>query len=100
MKARLLPLEGKYYGTRVQIELGPRNVAEISVWHSDGKPSERECATWGCTQADWVNDRLIDGGWGGKEPARRVFPCDSHYESQTSFEIAEKIVNAINGEAA
>ena len=74
MKAKLLPLKGKYYGTKIAVEHQGKE-SEISVWHMGNyKPSAREL------------ERRSEG----------FEYCDSHFESEASLEIAKRIFAALN----
>jgi hypothetical protein len=75
LEAKILPLDGKYYGTCVELTTDDGTSSWIQIWHTDSsKPSEREIA-------DWEGEYEI---------------CDSHYESQTAYEVAQKIVEMLN----
>ena len=78
MKAKLLSLDGKYYGTKIAVSYdGCESL--IEVWHMGNyKPSARELRDW-----NEVNDGPYE-------------TCDSHFESESSLEIAERIVKALN----
>lgn len=84
MKAELLPLKGKYYGTIVEItdeETGYQE--EVRVWYMGNyKPSHRELD-------DWAKS------WSGRD-GDPWEACDSHFESEQGLEIAERLVKAIN----
>ena len=76
MKAKILPLEGKYYGTIVEITYKGYKY-QIELWgDADFEPSERELAKWG-----------------GKDDFEI---CDSHFESKITYELAKLLVNLIN----
>ena len=96
MDAKILPLYGKYYGTKIKIESGPASGSFIGVWVPTGEPSDREIESWGFTRSDWVNNVMVDDGWGGKAPIQSLdYVCDSHYESDISLRIASAIVEAL-----
>jgi len=82
MKAELKPLDGKYYGTEVAITRDGddnRDFGEglIQIWVvGNYEPSRRELD-------DWDTDEL-------------ELLSDSHYETETSLEIAELLVKAVN----
>lgn len=79
MKAKLIPLEGKYYGTRIAVTTEDGCESTIYVWHmGNHKPSARELHYW----------REV-----GDCPHET---CNSHFESESSLEIAERIVKALN----
>lgn len=77
MKATLLPLDRKYYGTRIRIE-EDGDYDDITIWLSWDEPSEREYRDY------WRNE---DGEyeWEG-----------SHCESAKTLRVARAIVEAIN----
>lgn len=88
MKARLQPLTGKYYGTRIDTDFGT-----IDVWLSGDmpwtrEPSAREKAEWPIPSAEN----------GSLEDIRSDMMCGGHYETQLSFDVATVIVDAINRE--
>lgn len=78
MDAKLLPLEGKYYGT--QVAYGTEG-HQIEIWdRGDGQPSYRQLEQWSMTL---------------KEAKESDLMCDSHYETRLSEEIACVIVFAL-----
>lgn len=97
MKAELLPLEGKHYGSTIRVTDG-RFTTEITVWeNADFVPSERELEALGYTMEDWINDIPVDYGFGGKVPIRQAdITSDGHFESQWQYKLCRKIVDAIN----
>jgi len=99
MKAKLLPLDKKYYSTEIDIvdEKG-NTVAGISLWSNDYEPSIREIESWGLTQDDWDNNKLVDDGWGNMTPVRETDYKDpgGHFERVLVYQLAQIIVNAIN----
>ena len=102
MIAKLKPLKGKYYGTKITVTEhteDPHNPIEahIEIWDSgDGTPSKRELEMYGYTEEQWENNSLIYDGW-GKSPIREVIVCDSHFESKQTYGLALKIVEKLNG---
>ena len=105
MKARILPLKGKYYGTEIEIEFNNEenpqpewgNTTSFKLWFSRGNPSTREINSWGFTREQWINNELVDDGWEEKSPIQELgMLCDSHYESEITYNLALKIVKAIN----
>ena len=100
MKAKLKPLNGKYYGTEIEIEFEDGSDNEvIKFWNTDGfEPSIRELESNGITQKQWDNNELIDNGWDGKSKAKEMdIICDSHFESKLTYERALAVVSALNG---
>jgi hypothetical protein len=82
MKAEIAPLEGKYYGTQIEVS-HPHGDFYFTVWFSgDRKPSKRQLKHEGLKLKDWK-----EGDFG----------CDGHYESKDCYEICEIIVDALNG---
>lgn len=76
--AKIEPLKGKYYGTRITLEKGEG----ITVWvMGDFKPSERQLADLNMTYEEAKEDDYF---------------CDSHFETETSFKIASAIVEVLN----
>lgn len=86
-RATLLPLDGKYYGTRVRIESTDRSGGlydqTLTLWLSDDlTPSRRELAAW--------DEDEMGEPWSA---------TNQHYESATALAAAEAVVSAINGRA-
>lgn len=97
MKAEIEPLKGKYYGTSVSIEINGVHSGAVSLWLPGDRPSDRELANYGLNASDWDKNTPIDDGWGGKEPLRKSdLWCDSHHETQQTYELAQLICEAIN----
>lgn len=105
MKAKILPLKGKYYGTEIVVKFEPNELGErawsyettFKLWLSDGEPSVRELESWNITQEQWDNNELVDSEWDGKIHVRDMdILCDSHYESKATYRLAKLIVNAVN----
>ena len=62
--ARLLPLSGKYYGTKIEV-VWESEKTELSIWKmGDYIPSTRQLEYWECTYQEAKEDDLM---------------CDSHY---------------------
>tara|TARA_Y100000310_G_scaffold43459_1_gene40540 strand:+ start:2348 stop:2647 length:300 start_codon:yes stop_codon:yes gene_type:complete len=97
MKAELEELNGKYYGTIVNISDGEVETS-ITIWDSGTFiPSDRELESHGFTRDEWENDVETDDGWGGKTTVRKLdIVCDSHFESRWTHEFAQKLVDSIN----
>ena len=101
MKAILKPLEGKYYGTEIEIDFEDGKANEvIKLWNIDGyEPSVRELESNGYTQQQWDNNEQVDCGFGEKIEIRKMdLICDSHFESKLTYERALKVIRLINGE--
>ena len=78
-RAEIAPLDGKYYGTVVEIYPVDdfEQVGIIKIWFmGDGKPSHRELASYP-DPSEWEGD-------------------SSHYESADGLDIAVKLMKAIN----
>jgi hypothetical protein len=89
---KILPLKGKYYGTEIHVEHGPLAGMEFKLWKSTGNPSDRQLAQWGVTRVQWDNNDSIECGFGEMVKVRDAgLICDSHYESQETFELAQLI---------
>lgn len=112
IKAELLPLEDKYYGTRIDLTVLDGAGDEewgtcITLWDSTiHDPSPREFEGFGFTREDWTNNKEIpikmaeDRLYYGKEtlPAQECYEiCDSHFESKQTYDIAMKIIEKLNG---
>lgn len=85
-KWSLEPLNGKYYGTLIK---GPGIALEIWGHRTDGKPSEREKATWG----EYDPEGSLYGSereWYGENMS------DSHYETEGEYKLASFIVDKLN----
>lgn len=107
MRAELQPLTGrKYYGTEVSITdddwgnfHGRSYDGFVSIWvMGNYEPSRRELEGYEKRDGKWMR-------WEPEEEYKgRIYPgewveyeiSDSHYETETSLEIAELLVEAIN----
>jgi len=82
MKATIQPLDGKYYGTVINVE-HPHGNFSISVWcNGDFKPSKRELKYHGMKLKEWEEDQI---------------GCDGHFESKDCYEVCKIIEDALNG---
>ena len=95
MKAKLVDLRGKYYGTEVDIlDDEGDSMGHVVIWltpHSknDYQPSRREIESY--MGDEWGNPTF--------EEAKADYEvCDNHYECQLAFNVATKLVEAINVE--
>lgn len=81
LKAELLPLEGKYYGSRIALRSDDGRVDDqVVIWiMGDYTPSERELEGW------------------DEEEHGPYEVSDSHFESALGYAICLQIVAAING---
>jgi hypothetical protein len=93
VKAKLLDLEGKYYGTRVEVfDKTGDSAGWVVIWlnptdESEYAPSRREI------------EQYMGDEWGHPtfEEAKAEYEiCDSHYETQLAYDVATKLVEAIN----
>lgn len=83
VRAELLPLKGKYYGSEIALydaEGDHTDTIQVWVFGNDYTPSERELEGW------------------DEEEYGPYEVCDSHFESRLGYEICQRIVKAINGE--
>jgi hypothetical protein len=81
MKAKLLDLDGKYYGTEVEIFTnGDKSLGIVKIWLDDFVPSERE----------YVDEQDL------KELYEDGMFSDSHHEDVSSYKVACLLVDAIN----
>jgi hypothetical protein len=97
MIATLKPLDGKYYGTEIEVKEGKEHIATIKLWDDgDYTPSGRYLAEYGYTTEQWETNAIIhDDGWTGHIKNIDLV-CDSHFESKLTYERALKIISAIN----
>lgn len=99
MKATLKKLSGKYYGTEIRIDFQDGHEPEIIKLWDNGNyvPSKRELESMGYTEEQWRNNEEVDNGYDGKTPIQELdLICDSHFESETTYIRAMKIIYAIN----
>jgi hypothetical protein len=97
IKASLLPLQGKYYGTIVRLHFEKKLFQEIKIWGNvDYEPSIRELKEYELTRQDWKTNKLIDNGFGGKSGCRELGLFSDHFESRSDYHIAMEIVKALN----
>lgn len=100
MKAKLIPLNGKYYGTKIEIDFDDKGQIEtLLVWEtSNYNPSIRQLYKMGYTKKQWDNNEFVKDGYGGLIPIRELgIINDNHFENELSYERSLKIVNLING---
>ena len=101
MKASIRPLDGKYYGTLIDITDDDGNEFQINLWNSCGfEPSDRELGG-DCTIEQWRNNDILpyEDGWGNKTVRAKdwVEICDGHFESRGTYNMAKTIADLING---
>jgi len=81
LKAKLLPLEGKYYGSIIEVDT-PTGKTEIKVWHSaDFIPSQRELDKQKMAIEEYRENSELS---------------DSHFESHFTHKLCEYLVICIN----
>lgn len=100
MQARLLPLRGKYYGTEIEIQFDNGITEVVKMWNNGSyTPSDRELVDCGITRYQYNNNLIVDhDDFYGDVPAREACEiCDSHFESQETYENALRLVELING---
>lgn len=99
IEAKLLPLKGKYYGTRIDA-ISDNSQAGITVWaHKDSNPSDRELAQCGYTREQWDANSLVNDGSGGSALIYDLdLFIDDHFETQKDYELALELVKRINKE--
>jgi len=82
--AKILPLEGKYYGTMILISDEYGNATHIKIWCPDQheRVSSRQLEEWGLSQQPQGEDcELLS---------------DGHWENRVSYALAVKIVEALD----
>lgn len=96
MKATLLPLEGKYYGTYIEIDFrdGRKKIFSISVngAYDTCTPSDRELENYGITREQWDSQKMPNG----ENPCEYMGIFDCHYEHQKILEISNLVVEKLN----
>jgi hypothetical protein len=80
-KAKILPLDGKYYGTEIKVETHDDSFDITVWWMGDFTPSDRELKQCGMSLDEWHENDM---------------GCDSHFESSDGLEVAEIITKALN----
>jgi hypothetical protein len=106
LKAKLKNLEGKYYGTIIEIidEETSKVVTTINVGRVENSytPSARELELYELTEQQWEENYLIPNP-NCEEMSYSYIPCqkanlfvDSHYETKETYEIAREIVEKFN----
>ena len=97
MKAQIQPLQGRYYGTVIEVIDGACAGQEITLWFASGTPSRRELAAHGYTPEQWEQNALVNFGDCGMVPIRQAeVTCDTHYECAETLRAAEVIVAALD----
>lgn len=84
MNASIRPLNGKYYGTLIDIDDGTWGGSTLEVWiMGNYRPSKRQLEHW-----------EVESYEGAKEDG---FLSDDHFESELGYIIAEAIVKTLQG---
>lgn len=104
MKAKLVPYESKYYGTKVEIYFSDDedDFEEITIWrNSTSKPSIRQIKyrNKDYTQEDWDNNVEIESYIYQEEMRpiqEEIIPCDSHFETEESYKLALELIDRVN----
>lgn len=98
MKAELMPLDGKYYGTEIKLTFDDGHEETIKLWDSGSfVPSDRELNEWGYTREQWDNNEEVNDGWGGTMRIRSAdITCDGHFESRETLARAQEIVRLLS----
>lgn len=105
MEAEIDPLDGKYYGTKVNITTETKGEAGfLKLWRTipGYTPSDRELERRGVTREEYNNNEVVGEYPAGviseeAEPMRaREIICDDHFESQPDYKLAKYLVSAIN----
>ena len=104
MLAKLKPLEGKYYGTIIDIA-----GSEVKVWLTfsgipgdlSHVPSDRELERAGITREEWNDNASVPAdidldGVPETMPARDLVEACDHFEDQLSYLTAKLWVEAFN----
>lgn len=98
---KLLPLEGKYYGSTIRIEFEDKQSdCDIKIWYSGNFiPSDRELKDAGITREEYLTNILNkpqEDGWGDiTTKTSDLIEFDNHTETQDCLEICNMIVNAL-----
>jgi hypothetical protein len=83
MEAAILPLEGKYYGTKIVIEDGEISTI-IKIWsHGDFAPSDRELDNADMSREEYNTNK--------NDEKEEIDTSGGHFESQWTYKLAEKI---------
>ena len=102
MKAKILPLKGKYYTTKIEIKTSNGSLFTIDIPRLCNKPSIREidklCKSLDITHKQYnENIEVVVDGWGGKQPIQSLDIIDSsHMESHETYKAARYIEFMIN----
>lgn len=99
MKAELLELSGKYYGTEVQITTDSGYEYVIKLWNNGGCEPSARVLNGICTIDEWRDNATLTIDYEEIKAKDVVEICDSHFESQDTYLLARKMIDLINDEA-
>lgn len=100
MRATILPLKGKYYGSEMSIEYKGHEYY-IQVWErTTFVPSKRELDNYCLTEKQWVDNEQVPVASLGKvwtEAAREILDTsDGHYEDKGTYEFLVALEEKLN----
>jgi len=100
VKAEILPLSGKYYGTEVEVKFNDPEIQDglIQIWITGNwKLSLREIGIMREFLSEGLTEKEVKETYpDGDKSMLEDWVCDSHYETETSYKIAQLLVDAIN----
>lgn len=103
MKAKLLPITDKYYGTIIELDFEDGTGKETMVlWCTNDEnnykivPSIRELEIHSFDEKQWIDNELVE--WDGEMiPIRATdIVVDCHFEDKVTYEKALKIIDLLN----
>lgn len=101
MKAKLLPLKGKYYGTKILLEHNNLfTEIELNI-RGDYRPSIREITKFGnFSRKDYENNiQFRDSKSGDLIKLKDLIDdsiCDNHYETKDTYDFCTVLLQHIN----
>jgi hypothetical protein len=96
VRAKVLPIKGKHYATKVEVTHPYGDVFTISVAMGIGDPSDNELLDMGVDRSGWEANVEVSDVWGGMVPVQSLF-CYDHYQSSFELSVAEKIASVLDG---
>ena len=89
MKLELLPLNGKYYGTKIEVfDDDGKSVGYFEIWLSPNTEAD-----WRCSERELVQAReSMEMPTETDEEVEREWIGDSHYECALTYRVAKQIV--------
>lgn len=82
MDAKILPLDGKYYGTKIEYRNPQGKVHTIELWDcNDYQPSQRELTQYDVSLSQWRDDGMC---------------CDTHFESAFTYDLAMYLADCLH----